>query len=675
MGMEGSGSGDAGMETLVKGVLYCAVAVLVVRFVYRLAGGGRAGSAGGRAAGRGGSGGGEGEPELTVVFGTQTGTAQRFAKRLAEDVRGKLGLSVAVEDVENVDVWTLAERKRTLVFVVATYGDGEPSDSASEFHEWLMDPSRESDTSLRDLRFAVFGLGNSQYEKFNSMGKDVDWRLAALGGQRFLPIGLGDDNLDIEDDFAEWKGVAVAGIAELFGKELDVALDSQARPTHSVEFDGALAKEGSKVWAERVRKAEKRARLRSDPHPGCSRPVRGKIAAKRELHSTLPGVPIEREYLHVEIDTSGTGATFEAGDHIALHPENDPELVTALARRLGLSTEDLDRPLSVTPLEDGADTHFLPLTVSFRAAFSRWLDIQGHVSRELIGVLAGHCADPGEAARLTKMASHSNEGKAEFEASVLSRQYGLLEVLEEFPSCRPPAALVTVLVRELQPRYFSISNSPSGKGSAGTTVSVTVSLVLQEIEGRKVPFRGCATSWLSRLSIGADVWCHIRTTSFRLPRSPTTPVIMVGAGTGLAPYRGFLQERSYSGAAAEGGTCELFFGCRRPDTDFLYREELVEFKKEKVLTDIHTAFSREKPGVKDYVQNVLARQGDRVWEMLRRKGGRGYIYICGDAGGMARDVHNTLIEMCCRVENMGHHEAQSVLRDMALEGRLLKDVW
>ena len=655
-------------ETLVKGVLYCAVAVLVVRFVYRLAGGGASQRGEGVRKGSGD------EADVTVVFGTQTGTAQRFSKRLAEELRGKLGLSVAVEDVEGVDVWALAERPRTMVFVVATYGDGEPSDSASEFHEWLMDGARESDTALGGLRFAVFGLGNSQYEHYNSMGKEVDARLGALGGHRFLPLGLGDDNLDIEDDFAEWKEAAVVGVAKLFGKEVELG-DGTVQPSHAVSYDGELGREGARVWAERVRGAERRARLGAEPHPGCSRAVEGRVSARRALHATGPGVPVDREYLHMEIDTSGTRVTFEAGDHIALYPENDPALVEALAARLGISGEDLDRPLSVTPLEDGAAPHFLPPKVSFRAALSRWLDIQGHVSRELLGVFAAHCSDAGEAERLEHMASHSSEGKAEFEATVLSRQFGLLEVLQEFPSCRPPAALVVVLVRELQPRYFSISNSPNGKGNGGNTISVTVSLVVQEVAGRKDVFRGCATAWLARLDVGAKVWCHVRTTTFRLPRSPTTPVVMVGAGTGLAPYRGFLQERLHNGAGADGGTCELFFGCRRPDTDFLYRDELAKFRKKNVLTDLHTAFSREKPGVKDYVQHVLDRQGDRVWEMLRRKGGRGHIYICGDAGGMARDVHNTLIEMCCRVENMDHHEAQSVLRDMALEGRLLKDVW
>ncbi|XP_074017030.1 NADPH--cytochrome P450 reductase isoform X3 [Numenius arquata] len=547
---------------------------------------------------------------IVVFYGSQTGTAEEFANRLSKDAHryGLRGMAADPEEYDLSDLSRLSEIDKSLaVFCMATYGEGDPTDNAQDFYDWL----QEADADLSGLRFAVFGLGNKTYEHFNAMGKYVDKRLEELGAQRIFELGLGDDDGNLEEDFITWREQFWPAVCEHFGVEATGEESSIRQYELVVHTDVNM----NKVYTGEM------GRLKSyenqKPPFDAKNPFLAQVTENRKLNEGG-----ERHLMHLELDISNSKIRYESGDHVAVYPANDSSLVNQIGEILGT---DLDTIMSLNNLDEESNKkHPFPCPTSYRTALTYYLDITNPPRTNVLYELAQYATDAGEQERLRKMASSAAEGKV-----------------------HPNAIHICAVTVEYETKTGRLN-------------------------------KGVATNWLKNKVPDENrsnslVPMYVRKSQFRLPFKPSTPVIMIGPGTGIAPFIGFIQERAWlKQQGKEVGDTVLYYGCRREREDYLYREELARFHQEGVLTQLNVAFSRDQ-AEKVYVQHLLKKNKENIWKLINE--GNAHIYVCGDARNMARDVQNTFYEIVAEFGNMSQPQAVDYVKKLMTKGRYSLDVW
>jgi NADPH-ferrihemoprotein reductase len=614
-----------------------------------------------------------------IFYGSQTGTAEDYASRLAKEGKSRFGLDTMVADLEEFDYDNLdaIPNDKIVMFVLATYGEGEPTDNAVDFYEFIIGEdvsfSESNDPALGNLNYVAFGLGNNTYEHYNSMVRNVDKALQKLGAHRIGDAGEGDDGAGtMEEDFLAWKDPMWAQLAEKMGLE---ERDAVYEPVFGIVDRENLTADSPEVYLGEPNKSHLDA---SGQGPFNSHnPYIAPIAESRELFSVK-----DRNCIHMEIDISASNLTYQTGDHIAIWPTNPGAEVDRFLDIVGL-TEKRHQVISVKPLEPTAKVPF-PTPTTYDAIIRYHLEICAPMSRQFVSTLAAFAPNDEAKAEMTRLGGD----KDYFHDKTGPHFYNIARFLDSIGKGQKwnniPFSVFIEGLTKLQPRYYSISSSSR---VAPKKVSVTAVIENQMVPGRGDPFRGVATNYLLALKQkqngdpnpepfgqtyelngprnkydGIHVPVHIRHSNFKLPSDPSKPIIMIGPGTGVAPFRGFVQERAK--LAEEGvdvGRTLLFFGCRKATEDFMYESEWAQYKK--VLGDkfeFITAFSRDGPK-KVYVQHRLKEKAKEVNELLSQKG---YFYVCGDAANMAREVNSVLAQIIAEGRGVSEAKGEDIVKNM-----------
>jgi NADPH-ferrihemoprotein reductase len=586
------------------------------------------------------------------------------------------GFLVHVVDLQDINMSHFANlatkqcRVNKAVFLISTYGEGEPTDNSANIvmelktilnigtdEEKKDDAILISDHNLSDLHFSVFGLGNKQYEKFNAMGKFFDSALEQIGATRVAKIGIGDDDNDLEGDFETWKDL-------VFWPTLKSRYVMGDLPKKIVRTDPLP---DTPYVIEYISNDSKTVKYTHDKVHSSSRhyfsAVECSATVVKELRNSNDGGSTK----HIELDITNTeDLTYHTADNLGVIPLNPDETVYAVAIALRYNLDSIFVVTSAPNHEWHGAPFPQPLTV--KECLGRYCDLTSPPRRSDLKLMASYASDPMDKKALLRLSS--KEGKAEYKEKILDGHVGLVDLLKLCPSIDVPFAHFIHICPRLQPRYYTISSSSSVyPNSVHLTVAVT-----ETTKKDGSIFKGICSSHLASLTPGiltCRVFC--RESTFRLPIDTSIPIIMIGPGTGIAPMRALLQERAYQRDVLQKSTGSniLYFGCKNHELDYLYEDELAEFQKSHILTELHVAFSRESVP-KIYVQHLLQERSNETWDLLNERGA--YIYVCGGIK-MGQDVLNTLRNICIWNAKMSEDNAKAYMENLASEGRYVQELW
>jgi sulfite reductase (NADPH) flavoprotein alpha-component len=534
---------------------------------------------------------------VTVLYGSQTGTAEGLAKRLIKTLK-KGNFETEIHDMAAYDCARLAQEKNLLI-ITSTYGDGEPPDTAADLHGWLMS---DAATRLDGVSYSVLALGDSSYPDYCKCGVEFDSRLAALGANRIHPRV--DVDVDPDQPYAEWSAGILATLAP----------------------SGA----GIPASTESSTSAVDAGHSKSNPFPA---PV------VQNYNLNGPG---DKQTHQVALSLEGSDLTYEVGDALGVYPLNPPDVVDEIIANLPFKAGSV-------PVPGGGDA-------SLREALIRHYDI-GSLNKSIIQKWQAKSGSP-----FLRSLVEADDKKA-YEDFCWGRD--LIDLVIDHPADFADGEEFVSILKKLQPRLYSIASSPRAHPGE---VHLCVGIVRYNTFGRK---RGgiCSTFLADRMNSEEKPRVYVHSNNaFRLPANGETDVIMVGPGTGIAPFRAFLEDRK---ATAAKGRNWLFFGNPYSATDYLYQDELAAFHADGTLSKLDLAWSRDQKE-KLYVQHLMLQNGAELWAWLDKGAA---FYVCGDASRMAKDVDQALLKVAEEHGKLSPEEAAAFISQLKKEKRYLRDVY
>jgi sulfite reductase alpha subunit-like flavoprotein len=489
-------------------------------------------------------------------------------------------------------------------------------------------------------------MGDSSYHEFCQVGKDIDSNLAKLGAKRSLAIGIGNDRDEdkFETGFEKW--------APEFWQVQNAPEPAVSGPPTSAFDIVSLSDENVRA-----------------PYKAITAP--GAVMTTVDFCSRLTPNDYDRDIRHVRVSVD-QDLPYMLGDVLNVYPRNDSSRVDSFLEAYGESSEEM---VKLTPVA-GANVDARKRTAALRPRtvgqiFSEVLDIFGRPNRGFYKTLARFAPDNSKAKQeLELLAGDSVEGKRMY-ADITSEALTYADILLRYKEEAPVAVeqLVT-LIPPIKPRLYSIASSPRFVGPQAVELAI---VILQWKTPKGEIRRGTGTNYIQGLREGDQVACTVTSGTFKFPESPMTPMIMAGLGTGLAPFRAFVQERKWmrdNGIAT--GPMWLFYGCRYKAKDYIFGDELETYAKEGVITELHPAFSRDTKQ-KVYVQNKVKEHQARVYEDLIEK--NGFFYLCGQAGQAELDIKESIYNSIASGAKISRDQAAKKFEELAEEGRYCPELY
>lgn len=543
--------------------------------------------------------------EITILYGSQTGNGQSLSEEFGLKLESK-GFKVAVSSMSEYKPKELKNLSNLLI-VASTHGEGDPPDNALSFIEFL---NGRKAPRLENLHYSVLALGDTSYEFFCKTGKDIDQRLEELGGKRLYPRV--DCDVDFTDDAEEWFEGVFRGISDV----------TEANSSGDVA-----------VADTQTQSAEQTAYSRTNP-----------FHAEVLENLNLNGRGSNKETRHIELSLEGSGLTYEPGDSLGIFPLNDVSIVDELLRVTGYNPElsiQINKQGDLLSLREALISHY-EITVLSKPLLEKFVPFV--TNEELKSLL-----DPEHADELRTYLSGRD----------------LIDLVNDYGPIQADEIEFTSILRKIPPRLYSIASSYE---ASPDEVHLTIGALRYESHGRDRA-GVCSVQCAERLDPGDTVPVFIqRNQNFKLPEGEQTPVIMVGPGTGVAPFRSFIQDREERDVSGESW---LFFGEQHFMTDFLYQTEWLKWLEDGVLTKLDVAFSRDQEQ-KIYVQHKMLEHKEELFRWLEAGA---VVYVCGDEAHMAHDVHATLLSILQTEGGLTSDQAESYLADMQQQKRYQRDVY
>eukprot|EP01134_Creolimax_fragrantissima_P006496 CFRG6496T1 len=710
--------------------------------------------------------------KLLILYASQTGTAEAVAEELSEIINLELKLDHRIMCASKSKKEFKITEEELVIFVVSSTGDGDPPDTATKLWRELRKPKTGPGIDLSKLRFTVLGLGDTNYSHFNGAAMGVHSKCLALGATDFHPPGYADDAVGLEEVIEPWRegvlnklrsmqnGIYVDATAEaLEAKQSDHLQENKREGEQEIETviptivaDPEAAPAQEDIIHEDVTAAASYARTRlyervsgvvasasaSGPakewlqvdfvlrenevqaiHSVTPPPFNGMTTYSVPISSMrrLTGVSAVKHAGLVELDLANCeDLEFQAGDAFGIFPQNNPEEIEMIMKRLHVWKKREHLVVaSVKPTTEKKPTPTVPShlssLVTLHSLFLQILDVRSLPKKSFLRFLSECTKDDTERNCLLVLAGRS--GSNIFIEEIAEKHLSLLDLLTIFPSVDPTLPRLLEFLTPLHPRYYSASSCPE---SHPHSVEFAYTVVDHNLSGTPNQFkRGVCTGWLETLRENPSNIAHVRVfpkTShhFRMPESLDVPVILIGPGTGVAPFIGFLRHRraitktvvntadrvplKESGDGDEltpesaRGLTWLFFGCRNAETDFLFKNEIDQLQEDGVLNRLTVAFSRnsssptpmnntQKPiaaqGEVRYVQHQLVKHGRDINDLMLKHNAQ--VYVCGDAKNMAKAVDQALRDIIVQHGGVDAENVGAIVEQWTAEGRYNRDIW
>eukprot|EP00741_Cyanophora_paradoxa_P017510 tig00020995_g16919.t1 len=622
---------------------------------------------------------------IRIIYGSETGNAESLARVVAKECAAR-GIAVKCTEADELEMDDLATVS-TLIVVVSTAGQGEIPDNAKDF--WTGISSKKHPPGwLRNLHYSVMGIGDSSYAHFNRAAVEIEERLAELGAHRFLARGVGDDQDEerFETGFEKWAPEAYKTL------KLPPVKDdgSIPLPSHHVFLTAGPKEGGARKFDETWK-------------PIVTDPMGQLIRVESNVRITPDGYDRDVRHIVFEVDQVPEPLKYTVGDALAIYARNDPEEVKAFLKFYALEPSDLITfklnehfkgdakakppmgpqtslldyvrpPRRPAPLSSPAEA-CAERGLSGGAQFCDCVDVFGRPNLRFFGALAKFATDVHQRDELDSIARKTWRGTAAF--SVLLKDLGHVTyagVLQAYPSARPPLAQLLDMIPAIKPRYYSIASSPH---VAVGKLELSIVIVDWEKPDKSVGFGTC-TGYLRQLVDGPH-WISVALkpgVGICMPPHPSTPIVMAGLGTGLAPMRAMVQERSFQvDHGKRVGWSVLFFGCRHSKGDYLYSDRWDEFVAKGALSHLRVAFSRDGPK-KVYIQDKIAAEPELLYEAFVKRGG--YFFFCGPAGRVPQDIRaaiETAMSEGGKEDGFTREMASKYIDEMRKTSRYIVEAW
>ncbi|XP_057298420.1 nitric oxide synthase, inducible-like isoform X2 [Hydractinia symbiolongicarpus] len=603
--------------------------------------------------------------KVTILYATETGKSEEYATMLNElFLHAFDSKKLCMEDYNFAEI----ENEECLFIVASTFGNGEAPDNGKEFKKKLkkmvfpngrskQETALNTVERLRNTRYSVFALGSRAYPTFCAFGKLLNKYLKSLGGKEISPLVEGDELDGQEESFKIWARTCFKTACDMF-----CITDVKISPSSMAIWKSATD------WKKGMFKIEKADGKNN--HAGLTKTLsklhRRKIETAKVIDvQNLQAEESERVTNLIRLDASTShNLNYQPGDHLCVYPSNDKHLVERLLKHVNCLAE-ADVRLCIKKKEDDSrwcTISSLPMPTSLREIFTNFLDITTPPAAKLLLLLADACENVNEKEMLCTLAKNTEV----YEDWRYMKYPNILEVLKEFPSIKVDLTMLINQLPILKPRFYSISSSPK---KYPNEIHLTVALVSYMVDENTQHF-GVCSSWLNSLRKDDIVPCLVRSApKFRLPKDDSAPVIMVGPGTGIAPFRSFWQQRDVEDKTSN---MYLFFGCRNSKLDHIYEKEKLELVQKGVFRKVYNAFSREENTPKTYVQDLIRKHADEVINLILQHDG--HLFVCGDLT-MATAVERTILQLVKEYSAFTEKEAKRYVGTMKTEGRYHEDIF